>query len=166
MGILERFYEITGRRYHLYEYFGHPEAEDVVVLMGSAADCAEETVDYLVSKEKAKVGIVKVRLFRPFLADVFLSALPPTVKQLCILDRTKEKGSAAEPLYSEIAAAMMLNYAAGKIKEILPIYSGRYGLGSKEFNPAMVRAIFENMKSATKKVRFTVGIVDVSDTAL
>lgn len=158
--ILEKFAKLTKRTYKLFEYIGDPEAERIVVLMGSACDAVEETVDFLVTKQKEKVGVLKVRLFRPFSPLDFINEIPKTVKQITILDRTKEPGSAAEPLFAEISSALLMLYSEGKINFLPQMYSGRYGLGSKEFNPPMIKAIFDNMVRLEKKSRFTVGIKD------
>ncbi len=150
--------KLTGRNYQLFNYYGHPEATKVIVMMGSGSDAAEETVDYLMAKGK-KVGLLKVRLYRPFAQEKFVEALPKTVKYISVLDRTKEPGSLGEPLYLDVVAAL-----AGKSKA--KILGGRYGLGSKEFTPTMINAIFENMGGANKD-HFTVGITeDVTNTSL
>jgi len=149
--------ELTGREYHLYDYVGAPDAEKVIVIMGSGADTCEETVNYLLSKGQ-KVGLLKVRLYRPFSVVDFAAAIPASAKYITVLDRTKEPGSVGEPLYLDVIAAL-----SGKPCSIL---GGRYGLGSKEFNPTMVNAVYNNMGGANKN-RFTVGIKDdVSGTSL
>ena len=163
-GIVEHYMEevgkLTGRKYHLFDYVGAPDAENVVVVMGSGADVCEETVNYLNAKG-AKLGVLKVRLYRPFAADRFLSALPKTAKKITVLDRTKESGSLGEPLYQDIVNA----FAEAGISDV-SVVGGRYGLGSKEFTPSMVKAVFDNM-DGEKKNHFTVGIVDdVSFTSL
>ncbi|MDL2257671.1 pyruvate:ferredoxin (flavodoxin) oxidoreductase [Eubacteriales bacterium OttesenSCG-928-K08] len=146
--------KLTGREYHLFDYVGAKDAENVVIVMGSAADVCEETIDYLNAKG-AKLGVLKVRLYRPFAADRFLKALPATVKKITVLDRTKEPGAVGEPLYTDICSALA---EAGK-KDI-EVIGGRYGLGSKEFTPSLVKAVYDNMSAATPKNHFTVGIVD------
>ncbi|NCC69372.1 MAG: hypothetical protein EOM14_14480, partial [Clostridia bacterium] len=148
---------LTGRNYHLFDYVGAPDAEKVIIIMGSGAEACEETVNYLVSKGQ-KVGLIKVRLYRPFSVKDFVAAIPATAKYITALDRTKEPGSIGEPLYLDVVAAL-----EGKPVTIL---GGRYGLGSKEFNPTMINAIFKNMGGANKN-NFTVGIQDdVTGTSL
>ncbi len=146
--------ELTGRKYNLFDYAGAPDAENVIVMMGSGAETAEETMKYLNSKG-AKLGVLKVRLFRPFSVSHFVKALPATVKRLAVMDRTKEYGAIGEPLYQDIITAL----SEGNRKMDVVI-GGRYGLGSKEFTPPMVKAIYDNLASATPKNHFTVGIVD------
>ncbi|MDR0197089.1 MAG: pyruvate:ferredoxin (flavodoxin) oxidoreductase [Oscillospiraceae bacterium] len=140
-----------GTDYKLFNYYGAPDAEQVIVAMGSACDTIEETIDYLASKGE-KVGLVKVRLYRPFAVNAFVDAIPSTAKKITVLDRTKEAGSPGEPLYLDVVAALK---QAGKFSDAA-VYSGRYGLGSKDFNPACVIAVYRN----TSKPRFTVGIED------
>jgi pyruvate-ferredoxin/flavodoxin oxidoreductase len=142
--------ELTGRSYHLFDYVGAPDAEKVIVMMGSGAEACEETVNYLLARGQ-KVGLVKVRLYRPFSVKDFVAAIPATAKYITVLDRTKEPGSVGEPLYLDVVAAL-----EGRACTIL---GGRYGLGSKEFNPTMVNAVYKNMGGLNKN-RFTVGIVD------
>lgn len=152
--------ELTGRKYNLFDYVGAKDAEHVIVAMGSGCEAAEELISHLESQGK-KAGLVKVRLYRPFVADAFFEALPKTAKVLTVLDRTKEHGSLGEPLYLDICAAVA---EAGKSLKIL---GGRYGLGSKEFTPGMVNSVFENMNAAKPKNHFTVGIADdVTGTSL
>ncbi len=149
---------LTGRNYNLCDYYGAEDAEKVIVIMGSGADACEETVDYL-NANGAKVGLVKVRLYRPFPAEAFVNAIPKTCKYVTVMDRTKEPGSIGEPLYLDVVSAL-------KDTSGIKILGGRYGLGSKEFNPTMVNAIFKNM-GTTNKNGFTVGIVDdVTNTSL
>ena len=150
---MEDVKKITGREYKLYQYYGAPDATDVIVLMGSGAEAVEETVDYLNAAGK-KVGLVKVRLYRPFAAAKFAEAFPETVKRITVLDRVKECGSMGEPLYLDVVAALA---ETGRKAKVL---SGRYGLGSKEFNPSMINAVYENMKAKEPKNHFAVGIVD------
>jgi len=152
--------EITGRTYNLFDYVGAPDAERVVVAMGSSGDVIEETVNYL-NGEGEKVGLVKVRLFRPWSTEHFLKAMPDSVKKVAVLDRTKEPGSQGEPLYLDVKAV-----AAG-CPDAPAVVGGRYGLGSKDFTPAMAKAVFENLKQETPKNGFTVGIEDdVTNTSL
>ncbi|MGI6394103.1 MAG: pyruvate:ferredoxin (flavodoxin) oxidoreductase [bacterium] len=148
-----RVFSITGRRYHLFDYCGHPEAERVVIAMGSGCETIEETINYLVEKGE-KVGLVKVRLYRPFSVEHFLRALPATVKSIAVLDRTKEPGSEGEPLYKDVSTVLY------ERKEKIKVVGGIYGLSSKEFTPGMVKAIFDNLKSRVPKNFFTVGIED------
>jgi len=150
---MDKFAELTGRSYHLFDYVGAPDAERVIALMGSGAEVAEETVDYLVEQGE-KVGVLKVHLFRPFSVADFVAALPESVKTVAALDRTKEPGSAGEPLYQDCITAFV---EAGRDVTVI---GGRYGLSSKEFTPAMVKGIFDEMKKESPKNHFTVGIVD------
>jgi pyruvate-ferredoxin/flavodoxin oxidoreductase len=158
---MEKFAKITGRAYRLYEYVGPADAESVVIMMGSGAETGEETVHYLNGTGR-KVGILKVRLFRPFSAERFIAALPPTVRSIAVLDRTKEPGSAGEPLYQDTLTAVSEAHMAGTLplKAFPTIVGGRYGLSSKEFTPAMVKAVFDNLESDRPKNHFTVGIDD------
>jgi pyruvate-ferredoxin/flavodoxin oxidoreductase len=158
---MDKFAKLTGRVYKLYQYFGAPDAERVIIIMGSGAETAEETVEYLQSKGE-KVGVLKVRLYRPFDASLFVKALPPTVKSIAVLDRTKEPGSLGEPLYEDVVTACGEVTQAGEApwKMQFPrIIGGRYGLGSKEFTPAMVKAVFDNL-AGKKQSKFVVGIKD------
>ncbi|MBF0374418.1 MAG: pyruvate:ferredoxin (flavodoxin) oxidoreductase [Alphaproteobacteria bacterium] len=158
---MERFGEVTGRNYALFDYVGHPEAEKVVVMMGSGAETAHKTVDWLL-RHGEKVGLIKVRLYRPFSVEAFVAALPATVKGIAVLDRTKEPGAVGEPLYQDVVAAL---YEA-KMRKLTRFESdplvigGRYGLASKEFTPPMVRAVFEELAEPAPKRHFTVGIHD------
>ncbi|KAJ5078897.1 pyruvate-flavodoxin oxidoreductase-related [Anaeramoeba ignava] len=143
--------KITGRQYHLFDYYGHPEAENVIILMGSGIAAAEQ----LVRKKQEngeKIGLIKVRLYRPFSREHLLRALPKTTKRIAVLDRTKESGSIGEPLYLDVVAAL-------KNKKV-EIYGGRYGIGSKEFTPGMVQSVFNNLNKLDPKDNFTVGIID------
>ncbi len=154
-GIVQKYMDkvsaLTGRSYHLFDYVGAPDAEKVIVIMGSGADAGEETVNYLTNLGQ-KVGLVKVRLYRPFDANALAAVIPQTAKYITVMDRTKEAGSLGEPLYLDVVAALK-----GKTDAV--ILGGRYGLGSKEFNPTMVNAIYKNMGGANKN-GFSVGIVD------
>nr|WP_187350962.1 pyruvate:ferredoxin (flavodoxin) oxidoreductase [Capillibacterium thermochitinicola] len=158
--VMERVGKLTGRYYKPFDYVGAPDAERVIVCMGSGAETVEETVDYLVKKGE-KVGLIKVRLYRPFSAEHFFAVLPKTVQRIAVLDRTKEPGAKGEPLYLDVCAAFME-------KRMTPvIVGGRYGLGSKEFTPSMVKAVFDNLAAAEPKNFFTVGITDdVTHTSL
>ncbi|MDA8232126.1 MAG: pyruvate:ferredoxin (flavodoxin) oxidoreductase [Magnetospirillum sp.] len=151
----------SGRRYHLFDYHGHPEAESIVVVMGSGAETVHETVDHLNSLG-ARLGVIKVRLFRPFSVDAFVAALPTTVRTIAVLDRCKEPGGIGEPLYLDVVAALTEARAAGQAPTAaLPrVIGGRYGLASKEFTPAMVKAVFDELQKPRPKAHFTVGILD------
>ena len=145
--------KLTGRSYHLFDYVGAPDAENVIVIMGSGADVCEETVNYLNARGE-KLGVLKVRLYRPFAADKFVAALPATCRRIAVLDRTKEPGCLGEPLYTDVVAALKEQGRDG-----IEVIGGRYGLGSKEFTPSMVGAVYENL-AGEKKNHFTVGIED------
>ncbi|MBQ9791349.1 MAG: pyruvate:ferredoxin (flavodoxin) oxidoreductase [Clostridia bacterium] len=154
--------KITGREYHLFDYYGASDADKVIVMMGSGSTTAEETINYLNKNEKQKLGLVVVRLYRPFSAKDLLEVLPKTVKTVAVLDRTKEPGSEGEPLYKDVMCALFEN---GRTD--IKVIGGRYGLGSKEFTPTMVNAVFENMSLKEPKNHFTVGINDdLTDTSL
>ncbi|MDR1318525.1 MAG: pyruvate:ferredoxin (flavodoxin) oxidoreductase, partial [Treponema sp.] len=157
---MDKYAKLTVRAYHVFDYYGAKDAERVIIIMGSGAETCEETVDYLTGKGE-KVGIIKVRLFRPFDADLFVKALPTTVKAIAVLDRTKEPGSLGEPLYEDVRTAIGEVMGAGKapFQGWPVVLGGRYGLGSKEFTPAMVKAVFENL-SGKKIANFAVGIKD------
>ncbi len=159
--VMNRFAKIVGRRYHLFDYVGAPDAKKVVVMMGSGADTLHEVVDYLTARGE-KVGLVKVRLFRPFDGPAFMAALPETVRRIAILDRTKEPGALGEPLYMDAQTAIVEAVARGDLKRAaMPlVVGGRYGLGSKDFNPGMAKSVFDNLKAREPKNHFTVGIVD------
>ncbi|HEX5398991.1 MAG TPA: pyruvate:ferredoxin (flavodoxin) oxidoreductase, partial [Verrucomicrobiae bacterium] len=165
---MDDFAKQVGRAYRLFEYEGSPHAEHVIVLMGSGCEAAHEAVDYL-NRKGEQVGIVKVRLYRPFDSKRFVEALPGTVRTIAVLDRTKEPGAAGEPLFQDCAAAIYegLSNKWGRINMLPRIFGGRYGLSSKEFTPAMVKAVFDNLKQKQPKNHFTVGINDdVSHTSL
>jgi len=147
---MDKVNEKIGTDYKLFNYYGAPDAEHVIIAMGSVNDTIEETIDYLVAAGK-KVGVVKVRLYRPFVASALVDAIPDTVKQISVLDRTKEPGSLGEPLYLDVVAALK-----GTKFDQTPIFTGRYGLGSKDTTPAQIVAVYEN----TTKKQFTIGIVD------
>jgi pyruvate-ferredoxin/flavodoxin oxidoreductase len=185
--VMDKFAQLVGRSYHLFDYFGAPDAERVIVMMGSGAEAAHETVNYL-NGHGEKVGLLKVRLYRPFSVQHFLAALPATVKKIAVLDRTKESGAAGEPLYLDVVNALFegTSYAAerpasnpsnrtasaeeafeGTRATPPAIIGGRYGLSSKEFTPAMVKAVYDNLAKPNPKTHFTVGINDdVSHTSL
>lgn len=151
---MDRFAELTGRRYQPYEYHGAPDADRVVILMGSGCEAAHETIDYLVAQGE-KVGVLKVRMYRPWDASKFIGALPETVKAIAVLDRTKEPGASGEPLYLDVVTAFHESDRPAP-----KIVGGRYGLSSKEFNPAMVKSVLDNLSQASPKNHFTVGIND------
>ncbi len=158
---MDRLAALTGRQYHLFEYHGAPDATHVVVLMGSGAEPVHETVDALLAQGE-KVGVLKVRLYRPFDVDRFSAALPASVQKIAVLDRTKEPGSAGEPLYVDVVTAL---YEAQRAD--ISVVGGRYGLSSKEFTPAMCKAVFDNLAQTEPKKHFTIGINDdVSGTSL
>jgi pyruvate-ferredoxin/flavodoxin oxidoreductase len=156
--VMNRFAALTGRAYHLFDYYGAPDAERVIILMGSGAEAAEEAVDAL-NKQGEKLGLLKVRLYRPFDASAFLAALPATVKSIAILDRCKEPGGAGEPLYQEIVTVLAENSANLPFAKPT-VVGGRYGLSSKEFTPAMVKGIFDELAKPAPKNHFTIGIDD------
>jgi len=158
---MDKFASLTGRQYRLYEYLGAPDAERVIILMGSGAEVAEETLEEMLAQGE-KVGILKVRLYRPFASELLLQALPQTIKSIAVLDRTKEPGSAGEPLYGDVLTALAEGIASGKsqFKSLPKVIGGRYGLSSKEFTPAMVKGVFDELGATISKNHFTVGIVD------
>jgi pyruvate-ferredoxin/flavodoxin oxidoreductase len=151
---MDKFAQVTGRQYNLFDYSGHPEAERVMVIMGSGGETAEEAAKYLAARGE-KVGVVRVRLYRPFSVDYFIKALPQSVKSIVVLDRTKEPGTSGEPLYLDIVNALVEANRTG-----IKVIGGRYGLSSKEFTPAMVKAALDELKKAEPKNHFTVGIND------
>ena len=150
---MEKISEETGRSYHLFDYYGDPDAENIIVAMGSVTDCIEETIDYL-AKQGEKAGVIKVRLFRPFSKEHFFKALPKNVKRIAVLDRTKEPGALGEPLYQDICTVFFGQENAPKI------IGGRYGLSSKDTTPGQIKAVFDNLKADEPKDKFTIGIVD------
>jgi pyruvate-ferredoxin/flavodoxin oxidoreductase len=159
---MDKFAKIVGRQYHLFGYEGAPDAERIIILMCSGAETAADTALFL-NKGGEKVGVVKVRLYRPFSVESFLKVLPPTVKSIAVLDRTKEPGAIGEPLYMDVVTALAEGGMADKIKVI----GGRYGLSSKEFTPAMAKSVFDELTKSQPKKHFTVGINDdVSHTSL
>ena len=165
---MDRFAGIVGRAYHLFDYVGAPDAERIVILMGSGAEAAQEAVENLRERGE-KVGLLKVRLYRPFAIEAFLNSIPATVKSIAVLDRTKEAGSPGEPLYLDVVAAVNegLSKGCAPFKAFPRIIGGRYGLSSKEFTPAMVKAVFDEMLKDNPRNHFTIGIEDdVSHTSL
>ena len=165
---MNRFAQLTGRTYNLFDYYGAEDADHVIVIMGSGADTVHETVEVL-NNEGEKTGVVKVRLYRPFDSEAFLKALPESVKSIAVLDRTKEPGATGEPLYTDVVTAlrekkMFLNGSAQNFPSVI---GGRYGLSSKEFTPSMVRTVFSELKKKEQKNHFTLGIHDdVTHTSL
>ena len=159
--MMDRFGDRTGRRYRLFDYTGHPEAERVIVLMGSGAETVEETVDWMAARGE-KVGVLRVRLYRPFSIPDFISVLPRTVRTLAVLDRTKEPGAPGDPLYLDVITALREAREEGMSAFLSEprVVAGRYGLSSKEFNPAMVKAVFDQMMEERPKNHFTIGIYD------
>ncbi len=160
--MMDRFADRTGRRYNLFDYVGHPQAERVIIMMGSGAEAAHEAVDYMVNSGE-KVGLVKVRLYRPFSAKALLDAIPESVNAIAVLDRTKEPGSLGEPMYQDVQTV----FAETPRPNNPVIIGGRYGLSSKDFTPAMAKAVFDNLTSQQPKNHFTIGITDdVTHTSL
>jgi pyruvate-ferredoxin/flavodoxin oxidoreductase len=163
--VMDRFAKQTGRAYRLFDYTGAPDAERVIIMMGSGAEAADEAIDVL-TKQGEKIGLLKVRLYRPFDVKAFIAALPATVKSIAVLDRTKEPGATGEPLYQDIVTVLS-EYAASLPFAKPTVIGGRYGLSSKEFTPAMVKGIFDELKKPSPKNHFTIGIDDdVTHTSL
>ncbi len=158
---MDKLAGLVGRQYHLFDYYGAPDADRVLVLMGSGCETVEETINYLLERGE-KVGLVKVRLYRPFSVEHFLAALPATVTTIAVLDRTKEPGSAGEPLYMDVVTALVEGITSGQTPfAAMPrVVGGRYGLSSKEFTPAMVKGVYDMLAGSAPKNHFTVGIVD------
>jgi len=158
---MDKFAKLTGRQYKLIEYVGAPDAESIVIVMGSGADTVHDTVENLVAQGE-KVGVIKIRLYRPFPMDAFIAALPKSVKKIAVLDRTKEPGALGEPLYLDVRTAIgeAMAEKKAKFKSYPLIVGGRYGLGSKEFTPAMVKSVFDNLNIDQPKNHFVVGIVE------
>jgi len=156
-----KFGDLTGRHYRLFDYYGSPTADRVIILMGSGGETVSETCDYL-NAHGENVGVVLVHLYRPFAADRLLAAIPPTVNKIAVLDRTKEPGAGGEPLYADVVSAFFEASATGQIPpgRMPRILTGRYGLSSKEFNPGMVKAVFDELDKEKPKNHFTVGIND------
>ena len=165
---MNKFAEVVGRFYHLFDYVGAPDAERVIVMMGSGAEAAHEAVEYLNARGE-RIGLLKVRLYRPFCVKSFMEALPASVRQISVLDRTKESGAIGEPLFLDVVNALHegLKLGYGRLKSAPGVVGGRYGLSSKEFTPAMVKAVYDNLKQSQPKDHFTIGIQDdVSHTSL
>ena len=159
--VMNRFASLTGRQYRLFDYVGAEDADRIIVLMGSGAETAHETVEYLCSQGE-KVGLIKVRLFRPLDSEALIKAIPSSVKQIAVLDRTKEPGADGEPLYKDVITAIAQDHCAenSKFTNMPKVVGGRFGLSSKEFTPAMIKAVFDELDSASAKNHFTVGIND------
>ncbi|NEX20780.1 pyruvate:ferredoxin (flavodoxin) oxidoreductase [Thiorhodococcus mannitoliphagus] len=157
--LMDRFGQLTGRHYHLFDYVGAPDAERVIILMGSGIGAAEEAVEHLNARGE-KVGLVKVRLFRPLDASALLSALPASTTAVAVLDRTKEPGADGEPLYKDVVTAVAQSFSNGQLSSMPRVIGGRFGLGSKEFTPAMVKGVFDELAKDSPKNQFTVGIFD------
>ncbi len=159
--IMDRFAHQTGRAYRLFDYYGAPDADRVLILMGSGAGAAEEAIDALNARGE-KLGLLKVRLYRPFAAEAFLTALPETVRKIAVLDRTKEPGSVGEPLYQDVITVITEALSSGRmpLSQFPVIIGGRYGLSSKEFTPAMVKGVYDELAKAHPKNHFTIGIDD------
>ncbi len=160
-GAMDRFAKLVGREYHLFDFIGAQDAERVIVIMGSGADTVHEVVEHL-NRQGEKVGVIKVRLYRPFDGAALLAALPKTARRIAVLDRTKEPGASGEPLYLDIQNGIAEAVAAGQIApaDMPVVVGGRYGLGSSEFNPGMVKSVFDNLTAAQPRNHFTVGIND------
>lgn len=156
---MDRFAQLTGRRYHLVEYAGAPDAEHVIVIMGSAASTIKKTIDVL-NNEGGKYGVITVHLFRPFPVDALIAALPTSVRFVTVLDRTKEPGANGEPLYHDTLGALVAALQQGKLPQLPQLSGGRYGLSSKEFTPAMAKAVFEQQQQTNARRFFTIGIND------
>ncbi|HAJ34415.1 MAG TPA: pyruvate:ferredoxin (flavodoxin) oxidoreductase [Chloroflexi bacterium] len=166
--LMDKFAQLVGREYHLFDYVGAPDAERVIVVMGSGAEAVHETVDWLLDHGE-KVGLLKVRLFRPFSVEHFVKALPATTKAIAVLDRTKEPGAAGEPLYQDVLTALAEGAMQGwsPFAKFPRVIGGRYGLSSKEFTPAMAKGIYDELSKAEPKNHFTIGIIDdVTHTSL
>ena len=163
---MDKFASIVGRQYHLFDYYGAPDADRVIVIMGSGGEVAQEAIDHLNAKGE-KLGVIKVRLYRPFSVEHFIAAIPATVKSIAVLDRTKEPGGLGESLYQDVITALTESLMTGKINSLPRVIGGRYGLSSKEFTPAMVKAVYDELAKPQPKNHFTVGIIDdVSFTSL
>jgi len=163
---MDELAKLTGRQYHLFDYFGASDATDVVIIMGSGAQTVEETIKRL-NAEGRKLGVITVRLFRPFSTAHLITALPKTCRRIAVLDRTKEPGSAGEPLYQDVVTGLAEAYTNDQIAVMPKVIGGRYGLSSKEFTPAMAKGVFDNLAAKTPKNHFTVGIIDdVSHTSI
>ncbi|MBN8678288.1 MAG: pyruvate:ferredoxin (flavodoxin) oxidoreductase [Chitinophagales bacterium] len=163
---MDRFAVLTGRQYRLFDYHGAPDAERVIIIMGSGAETAQETSDYL-NRQGEKTGVLQVRLYRPFSVKHLLEALPKTIQKIAVLDRCKEPGAAGEPMYQDVVTAFVEGYGQGIWPAIPKVVGGRYGLSSKEFTPGMAKAVFDALKDGHPRNHFTIGIHDdVTHTSL
>ncbi|HRH40064.1 MAG TPA: pyruvate:ferredoxin (flavodoxin) oxidoreductase [Pyrinomonadaceae bacterium] len=163
---MQKFAELTGRKYAPVSYFGAEDAENIIVIMGSGVETAAETAGFL-AKSGEKTGVIQISLYRPFPSEDFINAFPKTAKNIAVLDRTKESGATGEPMYQDVMISFMEALSSGKIAQMPKIIGGRYGLSSKEWTPAMVKAVFDNLQSENPKNHFTVGITDdVSHTSI
>ncbi len=163
---MEKFAALTGRNYLPVRYYGASDAENIIVIMGSGVETAAETAEFL-AKNGEKTGVIQITLYRPFPADEFIAAFPANTKKIAVLDRTKESGASGEPMYQDVMVTLMEALSKGQIAEMPKVIGGRYGLSSKEFTPAMVKAVFDNLDSEMPKNHFTVGITDdVSHTSI
>lgn len=156
---MDHFEQVTGRRYHLFDYFGDENAEYVAIIMGSGSETIQETIKVL-NAQGAKLGLITVHLFRPFSREHLMAALPKSVRKIAVLDRTKELGSRGEPLYQDVVASLSESVMAGEMEKLPNVIGGRYGLSSKEFTPAMAKAVFDELAKDKPKHNFTVGIHD------
>jgi pyruvate-ferredoxin/flavodoxin oxidoreductase len=156
---MQRFGELTGRHYRLFEYEGAPDAERVLVLMGSGAETVRETVKVLVAAGE-KVGVIQVRLYRPFSAERLLAALPQSVRRVAVLEQTKESGATGEPMYQDVSASLSAAFSRGERATLPLVIGGRYGISSKDFTPAMVKATFDELATERPRHSFTLGIED------
>jgi pyruvate-ferredoxin/flavodoxin oxidoreductase len=164
--VLDRFYKVTGRRYQSFEYHGSDTAERILILMGSGVETAIATAEKL-NEQGENVGVLNVRLYRPFSAKHFIKALPESVRRIAVLDRTKEPGNSGEPLYKDVVTELSQAFACGKIKTMPQVIGGRYGLSSKEFTPSMVARVYQELEADQPKNNFTIGIIDdVTHTSL
>ena len=147
---MDKFASLTGRQYKIFDYFGHPEAEQVIVIMGSAGDTVRTTINAL-NRQGEKLGLVQVRLYRPFDSEAFAKSLPASVKSIAVLDRTKEPGAIGEPLYLDVRTAIgeAMEKGTSRFKQWPKVVGGRYGLSSKDFTPAMVKGVFDNLRQDT-----------------
>ena len=157
---MDRLAGLTGRQYRLFRYFGHPEPDRVVVAIGSAVEVLDETASWLAAHAGDRLGVVQVALYRPWDGDAFLGVVPESTRSIAVLDRTKEAGAPGEPLYLDVASTYARALSTGRLKTIPLIVGGRYGIGSKDFDPAMAKAVFDELKKPAPKHGFTVGIVD------
>lgn len=157
---MNKFAGLTGRHYKLFEYSGHAQADKIIIIMGSGAETVMETVDYLRKQTDQKIGVINVRLYRPFYADAFIDAIPASVTKIAVLDRTKEPGAIGEPLYQDVLTSLTQSFMDKKRDRLPLVIGGRYGLSSKEFTPSMVQRVYQELESDKPKNGFTIGIND------